>query len=367
MPADSRAELRADRPVQHGDAAERRHRIGRERALPGLLDRLGHRDPAGICVLDDHRAGQLQLAGDAPGAFEIAQVVVRELLAAELLDPREQVPAGAELAIVRRRLVGVLAVREVGDLAEGDRELFRERLRAAEPVRDRRLIRRRRLERLAREPLPRLRRRVAVLAQLRQDVVVLRRAGDDGDVREVLRRGAEHRRAADVDHLDDLGLGRVGQLRDPRERVQRDADEVDEVDLLLLESLHVLVELAPREDAGMDARVERLDAAAQHLGSHGDRLHGGDGQAGLGQERRGASGRDELPAELGEAARELVDAFLVVDADQCAARHSSLTTSGSSRCSAAWTRARRVSTVSPGRTGTLSAAMTAPVSTPPSM
>ena len=274
-----------------------------------------------------------------------------ELFAAELLDPREQVPAGAELAVVRRRLVWVLAVRQVGHLAKSERELFRERLRAAEPVRDRRLVRRRRLERLAREPLPCLGPRVAVLAQLRQDAVVLRRAGDDSDMSEVLRRGAEHRRAADVDHLDDLGLGRVGLLRRPREGVQRDADEVDELDLLLFECLRVLVELAPRENAGMDARMERLDAAAQHLGSHRDRLHGGDGQTGFGEERRGASGRDELPAELHEAAGEPVDAVLVVDADQCAARHSSLTTSGSSRCSAAWTRARRVSTRVAGKDG----------------
>ena len=92
-------------------------------------------------MLDDHRSRQRQLAGDAACAFEVAQVVVRELLAAELLDPREQVPAGAKLAIVRRRLVGVLSVREVGYLAKGQRELFRERLRAAEPVGDRRFIR----------------------------------------------------------------------------------------------------------------------------------------------------------------------------------------------------------------------------------
>ena len=45
------------------------------------------------------------------------------------------------------------------------------------------------------------------------------------------------------------------------------------------------------------------------------------------EERRGAAGRDELEAELVEAAREVVDAFLLVDGDQCAG-HSSLTTRG---------------------------------------
>ena len=48
-----------------------------------------------------------------------------------------------------------------------------------------------------------------------------------------------------------------------------------------------------------------------------------------------AAARDELEAELVEAARELVEAGLVVDGDQRA--HSSLTDArGSSRCSTAW-------------------------------
>ncbi len=58
------------------------------------------------------------------------------------------------------------------------------------------------------------------------------------------------------------------------------------------------------------------------------------------------------------------DAGLVVDGDQRA--HSSRTTFGSSRCSAACTRSRSVSTVSPGSTGTGSLAITSPVSTPSS-
>ena len=49
-----------------------------------------------------------------------------------------------------------------------------------------------------------------------------------------------------------------------------------------------------------------------------------------------------------EAAREVVDALLVVDGDQ-GAGHSSLTTRGSSRCSTAWMRS---SSVSRGSTGT---------------
>ena len=51
------------------------------------------------------------------------------------------------------------------------------------------------------------------------------------------------------------------------------------------------------------------------------------------EEVRGAATRDEIPAELSQAAREALEACLVVDGDQRA--HSSSTTSGSSRCSTA--------------------------------
>src|SRR5207247_5438916 len=109
--------------------------------------------------------GQRELARDATCSFEVGEVVVRELLAPELLDLREQVPPRTELAIVRRCLMGVLAVGKVGDLSQGDRQLVGERLCLAEPVCYRRLVCRRRLERLAREPLARLQRGVALLTQ----------------------------------------------------------------------------------------------------------------------------------------------------------------------------------------------------------
>jgi hypothetical protein len=49
----------------------------------------------------------------------------------------------------------------------------------------------------------------------------------------------------------------------------------------------------------------------------------------------GSAARDELEPELGQAAGELLQARLVVDGDQCTALQSSLTTSGSRRCSTA--------------------------------
>ena len=83
--------------------------------------------------------------------------------------------------------------------------------------------------------------------------------------------------------------------------------------------------------AGVDARMERLHAAAEHLGEIGQRLDALDRQAEALEVAGGAAARDEAPAELGEPAREDVEAGLVEGRDQRA--HSSSTTRGSRRCS----------------------------------
>ena len=53
--------------------------------------------------------------------------------------------------------------------------------------------------------------------------------------------------------------------RDRCEGIEVDADEIDRRDVVLGERVDVLGKVAPREDSRMDARVQRLDAAAEHL------------------------------------------------------------------------------------------------------
>ena len=81
-----------------------------------------------------------------------------------------------------------------------------------EPPRDRGVVRGRRRERLRRETGARLERDAAG-AQLREHRLVVGEVADCGDGREVLRRGAQHRRPADVDHLE---LDRRGRARTDR-------------------------------------------------------------------------------------------------------------------------------------------------------
>ena len=107
----------------------------------------------------------------------------------------------------------------------------------------------------------------------------------------------------------------------------------------------ILRDRRSREDARVDARVERLHAPAEQLREARDVLDRRHREPCLRERGRRAPARHELEAELGEPARERREARLVVDGDQRA--HSSRTTFGRSRCSASCTRSRSVSTVSP--------------------
>ena len=74
--------------------------------------------------------------------------------------------------------------------------------------------------------------------------------------------------------------------------------------------------VAPREQAAVDRRVQRLDPAVEHLRKAGVRGDLGHLEAGVREQPRGAAGREQLRAERGQLARELDDAGLVGNRDQ---------------------------------------------------
>ena len=199
-------------------------------------------------MLDDHAGRQRELAREQARGGEVVEVVERERLAVQLLDAREQMRAAAALRVVRGALVRVLAVREVEHLLEREHERLGERLAVGEPRRDRGLVRGGRRERLGRELAARLERELALAAELVEDEAVALGPAERRAVREVLRRAAQHRRAADVDHLDRLRLGDALLRRDLLEGIEVDADEVERLDAVLLERRDVVVAVAARED-----------------------------------------------------------------------------------------------------------------------
>src|SRR5580765_1116502 len=124
--------------------------------------------------------------------------------------------------------------------------------------------------------------------------------------------------------------------------------------------------VAASQDRGVNPRVQRLHAPAEQLRDLGQLLDTRHLEPVLREMVCGAAAGDDLHSQLPEAGRELGVPLLVERGQERALDHeiSSLTACGSSRCSTSWTRARRVSTVSSSRTGTGSATITGPVSTP---
>ena len=224
--------------------------------------------------------------------------------------------SGAALGVVRRRLVRVLAVGELEHPIERRDEGLREVVAPLEPARDRRLVCGRPRERNRGEPSAKLLRRLTVRAQLLEDDVVVRRTAHGRDGREVLRRGAQQRRPADVDHLDEPGLAQLGPVDGELERVEVHAHEVERLDAVLRERGAILRDVAPGEDPRVDPWVQRLHPPGEQLRELRDLLHAGHGEPRLLERGRRAAARDELAAELGEPTRERHEARLVVDGDQ---------------------------------------------------
>ena len=163
----------------------------------------------------------------------------------------------------------------------------------------------------------RCRQRAVVGIQLLDDAGVLRRIGRHRDAREILRRRAQHRRTADVDVLDDLVHRGVGSGRHLLERIQVEHQQVDRRDAVF--GHHRVVDARAPEQAAVDHRMQRLDAAVHHFREAGDVADVPDLQAGVAQRLGGAAGGQQFDAGRGECAREVDKTGLVGNGQQRAA------------------------------------------------
>ena len=243
-----------------------------------------------------------------------------DLLAVVLLDLAEHVGARADLRVEGGALMRVLAVGQVDDLLERAHVQRREVLALlGEPAADGDVVARGVGERLRGEGLARGHAQQALgLAQLVEHGVVALGVHDDGAEGVVLGRGADHRRPADVDVLDHLGLVGPHARRGALEGIEVDDHQVDVLDLVLAGRAHVVGVVARGEQSGVQLGMQRLDAAVHDLREAGEVLDGAHRDAGALELLRGAARRDELDPELGEAGGEVDDPALVGNRQQCA-------------------------------------------------
>ncbi|MPM86612.1 hypothetical protein SDC9_133702 [bioreactor metagenome] len=167
---------------------------------------------------------------------------------------------------------------------------------------------------LCRQPLPGFQRRAAG-GQRVGDQPVLGGRGDHRNARMVLRGGPHHRGTTDVDLFDAIvGGGARGDRLG--ERVEIDHDQVERRNPELVELLAVRGETTICQEAGMNPRMQRLDASVEALGETGQFLHRGHRHAGIRQLRRCRTGGDDLDAVVSQLLSQLDQPRLVVNRDQ---------------------------------------------------
>ena len=127
----------------------------------------------------------------------------------------------------------------------------------------------------------------------------------------VLRSAAHHRRPTDIDVLDRICKLAIGTRNGLREGIQVHHYKVYGFDTALRKGLHVARHIAPREDAPVHLRVQRLDTPVQHFREAGVIGNFGYGEPGFVQQLRGAAGGQELHAVGRESAGEIGKAGLI--------------------------------------------------------
>ena len=157
-------------------------------------------------------------------------------------------------------------------------------------------------------------------ASAAEDGRVPARIGHDGHAGMVLRRGADHRRTADVDLLDERVERDPGPIGGRGERVEIHDDELERSDRRRHELLPMVDQPAVGEDPGVNPRMERLDPSVEHLREAGHGRDVGHRQARLAERSSGPAGRHELEAGADEPAPELHQAGLVADRQESTAR-----------------------------------------------
>ncbi len=171
---------------------------------------------------------------------------------------------------------------------------------------------------LLHQPEAEVQRRAAGPVELLEHPPIVVRTDDHQDVDEILGRGAQQARTADVDLFDQLIERRIRVLGRLAERIEVDHHEVDRRDPVCGDGGEILLAVAAGEDAAVHRRMERLDPTVQHLGEAGDVGDVDHREPDRGDRFRGATGRDELDPPGHQPAGELGEPGFVRHTQDCA-------------------------------------------------
>ena len=319
-----------NRTVEGNDAAERRLAVREKSLCVGLFVRRRYGNAARICMLDDDASGHIKRTHTLPRSIAVGDVVVGEFFALKLFVAGEKAGSDRHFAIESPLLMRILTVAQILNflpLAIKDgrkllglifcvkaRQIIRDHAIVAGSMREDFLCQRKACGCL----------NFAVSVQFSENSFVVSRINHYGDRFVILRRRANHRRAANIDIFDCKVKRAVRTSNGLFKRIKIHADDIDRINAVFLERGHMFGDRTTGQNAGVDLRIKRLHTAIEHFGearvvSDFFNLH-----AFFGKELSRAAGGKNVIALGNQAAGEVNDADLVGDAQKCLLAHSSL-------------------------------------------
>ena len=221
-------------------------------------------------MLDDHRGRGVQCQHAFQRGVGVGEIVVGERPALKLSGAGQGACGGGRLGIKRGALMRIFAIAqclaffELGGVSERVGERFLLGVPRAQIVGDIRVVTRGQGKGRLREPETGGGADAAVIGlEFGQHRLVVGRIAQHGHGRMIFSGGAQQRGAADVDIFERLGEAATGPRHGGLKGVQVDHEQIDRADAMRPHD--GVIRAAPPQQAGMDARVQGLDAAVHHL------------------------------------------------------------------------------------------------------
>src|SRR6266849_5175455 len=314
--------------VERQHAAERGHRVARKRFGIRIQQRRLLRRTAWIVVLDDHRGWTLEFRHQTPRRLQVHVIVVGKLLALQLLRRRQPLRRLLSRYVQRRRLVRILSVAQFLLLPKRNMHPFRQRRArlniellaiGKQPLkihRNQSVVSRSHRKHFSRKLQPQPQRSLPPRFQFSGNAPVIRGIAHYGHALKILRRGTQHRRAANINVFDEL-LGRQIILRGRRlKRVKIHDHQINRQNSLFLRLLLIFHKMPAIQQPAVNLRMQRLHPPAQHFRPPREFRHIFYRYALFPQQLRGSSRGEYFDLQRRQLSRELQNAALVENADQ---------------------------------------------------
>ena len=300
------------RAIESDDAAKRRGGVG----LIGLFVRaqgvVGHRHAAGVGVFDDDASRRVKTLHAFPRGIRIGDVVEGQFFALQLTRCHQGARRGVRVLVEGGQLVRVLAVTQVLQLDEAaiglagkQAALLGFQIQGRQVIADGAVVIADAVESGHGELEAGVFAQAAIRLPFVHHRLVLRRVGQHRHVFPIFGGAAHHGGATNVDVFNRVVQAAIGLGHGGFKRVEVDHQQVDGFNAVVLQRLHVLRQVAPRQQAAVHFGVQGFHTAIEHFGKAREVGHFTHRQTLRTQQLRGAPGGNELDAKRVQGLGEL--------------------------------------------------------------